>query len=61
MSSKHKFNIRNKRGLKLGLYGKLTYNAVAYCKKHKCYLQPVDIKNKRCNWKECKYLSDTII
>lgn len=56
MSSKHPMNIRQKRGLKLGLYGKLIYLAVAYCDKHKCYMQPHDIKIKKCNWKNCKHL-----
>lgn len=41
----------------LFLYGKLRYkdDAVAYCKLHKCYLEPIDIKEKKCNWKKCKY------
>lgn len=38
----------------LGLYGKIIIRPVAYCKKHKCYLAPRDIKEKKCNWKECK-------
>lgn len=47
MSSKHLYNNRvNKTGAKLGLYGKLTYKSVAYCKLHKCYLEPIHITEK---------------
>lgn len=57
MSSQHQFNNRvYKTKLRLGLYGKLTYRAVAYCELHKCYLEPVHIAEKRCNFKRCKYL-----
>lgn len=56
MSSKHSYNNRvNKIGAKLGLYGKLTYKSVAYCKLYKCYLEPIHITEK-CNFKKCKYL-----
>lgn len=39
------------------LYGKLKSKrqAVAYCKLHKCYLEPIDIKLKKCNLKKCQY------
>lgn len=40
----------------LGLYGKIIIRPVAYCDRHKCYLAPRDIKEKKCNWKSCKYL-----
>lgn len=57
MSSKHLYNNRvNKTGAKLGLYGKLTYKSVAYCNLHKCYLEPIHIAEKKCNFKKCKYL-----
>ena len=57
MASKHSTNKRfDKTKLKLSLYGKLTYKAVAYCNLHKCYLEPIQIKEKSCNFKKCKYL-----
>lgn len=57
MASKHAFNNKsNKCALRLGLYGKLIYRGVAYCKKHKCYLKPLDIKEKKCKFKKCRYL-----
>lgn len=39
------------------LYGRLRNKskAVAYCNLHKCYLEPIDIKEKKCNYKKCKY------
>lgn len=59
MSSKHLYNNRvNKTGAKLGLYGKLTYKSVAYCKLYKCYLEPIHIAEKKCNFKNCKYLCE---
>lgn len=41
------------KDLEIFLYGKLLqrHKAVAYCKLHKCYLEPVDIKEKGCNKK----------
>ena len=44
----------------LFLYGKLRdkSKAVAYCDLHKCYLEPIDIKEKKCNRKNCKYRRD---
>jgi hypothetical protein len=44
----------------LFLYGKLRdkSKAVAYCELHKCYLEPIDIKEKKCNYKKCKYLKN---
>lgn len=57
MASKHSYNnFINKNKQKLGLYGRRTTRYVAYCNLHKCYLEPIDITEKRCNWKECKHL-----
>lgn len=41
----------------LCIYGRLARknNAVAYCKLHKCYLEPKDIAEKKCNYKRCTY------
>lgn len=41
----------------LGIYGRLTRKskAVVYCKLHKCYLEPKDISEKKCNFKRCIY------
>jgi hypothetical protein len=43
---------------KMGLYGSLIKNPVAYCKKHQCYLEPLQIKEKKCNYKKCNYLRE---
>lgn len=42
------------------LYGRIRerHRAVAYCKLHKCYLEPRDIKEKQCNKKNCKYIEE---
>ena len=47
----------NLKETSLFLYGKLKAKnyAVAYCKLHKCYLEPLDIKEKKCNYKNCKF------
>ena len=39
----------------LSIYGKLVRRnrAVVYCKLHKCYLEPKDIAEKKCNFKKC--------
>lgn len=44
----------------LFLYGRLNYlnRAVAFCRLHKCYLQPKDIAEKNCNKKKCKHKVD---
>ena len=44
----------------LFLYGKLKPKryAVAYYKLHKCYLEPLDIKEKKCNFKRCRYIKE---
>lgn len=46
-----------KKRKELFLYGKIRNidRAVAYCKLHKCYLDKGDIKEKKCNFKNCKY------
>lgn len=42
----------------LSLWGRLIPigRCKAYCTFHKCYLQPKDIKEKKCNVKHCIYL-----
>ena len=42
------------------LYGRLAHKnkAVDYCTLHKCYLEPKDIKEKRCNLKKCNWLKE---
>ncbi len=39
----------------LCIYGRLSRksNSVAYCKLHKCFLEPRDIAEKKCNYKRC--------
>ena len=32
-------------------------NCVAFCKKHKCYLTILHLKNMHCLQKQCRYLS----
>lgn len=41
----------------LYIYGRLVpkSKAVAYCKLHKCYLEPKDIAEKKCNYKRCTH------
>ena len=45
----------NKRRAVLFLFGRLKEkeHAVGYCELHKCYLEPRDVKEKRCNKKNC--------
>ncbi len=45
------------RNTELFLYGRIRkiHKAVAYCKLHKCYLEPKNITEKQCNKKKCKY------
>ena len=45
------FNIRYICYIKLHQKSK----AVVYCKLHKCYLEPKDITEKKCNFKRCKH------
>jgi len=42
---------------KLCIYGRLTRagRIVAFCNLHKCYLEPKDIAEKKCNYKNCKH------
>lgn len=51
--SRKKRNSNKYKDVEIFLYGKRLhkYKAVAYCKLHKCYLEPIDIKEKGCNWK----------
>ncbi len=46
-----------KKNVVMCLYGKLREKnkTVAYCELHKCYLDRKDIKEKKCNFKKCKY------
>ncbi len=39
------------------IFGRLVQKnkAVAYCELHKCYLEPKDIAEKKCNFKRCKH------
>lgn len=55
---------RRGKGIKLSskefdnfIWGKRTHinKAVAYCILHNCYLEPIDIKERGCNRKRCKY------
>lgn len=41
----------------LGIYGKLIKkkHCRAYCNYHKCYLGGIDIKERKCKEKKCKY------
>ena len=67
MSKKNKANrktiIKRNNNLKnktLSLYGKLSnkHKCVAYCELHKCYLEPFQISEKKCNYKQCIYLRE---
>lgn len=44
----------------LCLFGRLRDigKCVAYCDYHKCYMEPMDIKERKCNSKKCKYLCE---
>lgn len=46
---------RTNRTKEIYMYGRLVgkNKAVAYCKLHKCYLEPKDIAEKKCNYKRC--------
>lgn len=50
----------NKSRAVLFLFGRLKEieHAVGYCELHKCYLEPKDVKEKRCNKKNCKYFKE---
>lgn len=47
----------NNKNAVLFLYGKLDLksNAKIYCTLHKCYLSSQNIKEKKCNYKKCKF------
>lgn len=53
----HKVDIKQ---TELFLFGKLNYKAKAkgYCDLHKCYLDVINISEKRCFAKHCKYLKE---
>jgi len=57
-------NRRKKNGKtkNLCMYGRLTRKnkTVAYCKLHNCYLEPKDIKEKRCNHKNCVHIEEIL-
>lgn len=42
------------------LYGRLRDKGrcVAYCSYHKCYLEPMDITERKCNAKHCNHLRE---
>lgn len=58
MRRKSKYFNPHKSQLSVFLYGRLRQigKAKGYCKLHKCYLEPKDIKEKCCNYKNCKNL-----
>lgn len=49
--------IANIKNNELFLYVRLKpkHRAKAYCKLHRCYLEPKDIAEKGCNKKNCKW------
>ena len=48
------------RTKQLCMYGRLTKcnKTVAFCRLHNCYLEPKDIKEKRCNYERCSYIEE---
>lgn len=56
MARKNKRKCPNKTK-EIYIFGRLVQKskAVVYCKLHKCYLEPKDIKEKKCNFKRCKH------
>ena len=50
---------RINRTKELSIFGRLVQRkkAVVYCELHKCYLEPKDIAEKKCNFKRCKHMS----
>ena len=54
---------RINRTKELSIFGRLVQRkkAVVYCELHKCYLEPRDISEKRCNRKKCKYKKELVI
>lgn len=52
---KETYRHKPSKNLVLCLYGKLRpiHRVVAYCDLHKCYLEPIDICEKKCNKKHC--------
>lgn len=58
-SIKHYNKIDTKQA-ELFLYGKLRYKAraIGYCDLHKCYLDIINVSEKRCTKKHCKYFKE---
>lgn len=56
MARKNKRKRTNKTK-EIYIFGRLVQKskAVAYCKLHKCYLEPKDIAEKKCNFKRCRH------
>ena len=56
MARKNKRKRPNKTK-ELYMFGRLVQKSKAalYCKLHKCYLEPKDITEKKCNFKRCKH------
>jgi len=56
MARKNKRKRTNKTK-EISIFGRLVQKnrAVAYCKLHKCYLEPKDIAEKKCNFKRCRH------
>ena len=56
MARKNKRKRTNKTK-ELYIFGRLHQKskAVMYCELHKCYLEPRDITEKKCNFKRCKH------
>lgn len=52
--------VKNIKNHVLFLYGRLRPKdkAIGYCILHGCYLEERDIKEKRCNKKNCKFLKN---
>ena len=48
---------RINRTKEISIFGRLVQRkkAVVYCELHKCYLEPKDIAEKKCNFKRCKH------
>lgn len=54
------FNKVNFKQAEVFLYGKLNLKskAVGYCDLHKCYLDTINVSEKRCRRKHCKYFKE---
>ena len=56
------YNKIDRKQAEVFLYGKLNLRsrAIGYCELHKCYLDGLNISEKRCNKKHCKYFKEGI-